>query len=223
MTQLLDPPVAERELIPRSLRPAATVVVAVCVATLVGLSVWLANTSGPTSVELPLVHLQYPRDGVPLVWEVGVAFGSAVFVWFGIAAMILWGVLQRQWARAAAVLAVPGTVWMVENVLKPLIDRETVGWRPTPCFPSGTAAGVVALLTVFWVLALPYARSKSARLVLVCGCAALVLYNGLAIVLSGRHYPLDVVGGVAVGLPAVLLWCRFLDRLTAPELVLNPD
>jgi membrane-associated phospholipid phosphatase len=223
MTQLLEPPVAERELLPRSLGPAVTIVVSVCVATLIGLSVWLASTSGPKSVELSLVHLAYPRDGVPMVWKVGVVLGSAVFVWCGIAAMILWGVLERQWIRAAAVLAVPGTVWLVENVLKPLIHRETVGWRPVPCFPSGTAAGVVALFTVLWVLMLPYARTRSARLLVLGGCVALMLYNGLAIVLSGRHYPLDVVGGIAVGVSVVLLWCRFLDRLTAPQLVLSPD
>jgi undecaprenyl-diphosphatase len=224
MTQLAaPPPVAERVLLPRSLRPVVTVVVAVCVATLVGLSVWLANTSGPTRLELPLVHLQAPRDAVPLVWKVGVGLGSAAFVWFGIAAMALWGAVQRQWTRAAAVLAIPGTVWMVEYVLKPVIDRETVGWRPTPCFPSGTAAGVAALVAVFFVLALPYTRSKSARLMLLGGCAVIMLYNGVAIVLSGRHYPLDVVGGIAVGMSVVLLWCRLLDHLSAPQLALSPD
>jgi membrane-associated phospholipid phosphatase len=78
-------------------------------------------------------------------------------------------------------------------------------------------------VAVFFVLALPYTRSKSARLMLLGGCAAIMLYNGVAIVLSGRHYPLDVVGGIAVGMSVVLLWCRLLDHLSAPQLALSPD
>ena len=49
----------------------------------------------------------------------------------------------------------PGAVILVEQILKPIVDRRCYHVDSTPYYPSGTAAGVAAWTTLTWLLAVP--------------------------------------------------------------------
>ena len=99
------------------------------------------------------------------------------------------------------VLAVLVTVLVVDSVIKPLVGRDrpaqrnpsiqaTVITPDSPSFPSGHAAAAAAGASALSRL-LPRAR------IALWFVAILVGWSRLAL---GVHYPLDVIGGLLVGL-----------------------
>jgi undecaprenyl-diphosphatase len=125
---------------------------------------------------------------VPLV----VAIGAALF--------------RRWWLTLCLVLVIPLKLVFEHEVIKKLVDRQRPGtsichgdltcghFRDVPLhgesFVSGHAiiTGSVATLVFFYL-------NRTGRIIV----SAIVVLNGIARVYLGAHNPLDIVGGVALG------------------------
>ena len=127
-----------------------------------------------------------------------VAAGSLPALLGGVALVFVVGVF-RDWVRAVAcAVAPPLAVLIVQDLAKPLVGRH-LGITGSASYPSGTVAAVAALLTAAALVAPALARPA---VVMVGTLAA----SGVcaAVIVLRWHYPTDALGGVAVGVGAVL-------------------
>jgi membrane-associated phospholipid phosphatase len=127
-----------------------------------------------------------------------VTVGSLTALVMGVVLVFLVGVF-RDWVRATACAAAPVlAVLIVQDLAKPLVGRH-LGMTGSASYPSGTVAAVAALMTAA-TLVVPVATRPAVAImgaVLTAGvCAAVIVLRW--------HYPTDALGGVAVGLGAVL-------------------
>ena len=126
------------------------------------------------------------------------ALGSLAVLIAGAIAVFLIGIL-RDWVRAIACASAPAiAVLIVQYLGKPLVDRH-LGFTGGSSYPSGTVAAVAALATAV-TLVMPARARPLAAMVGAVGtvgaCAAVVVLRW--------HYPTDALGGIAVGMGAVL-------------------
>jgi membrane-associated phospholipid phosphatase len=128
-----------------------------------------------------------------------VTLGSLTVLVAGVIAVFLVAVL-RDWVRAIACASAPViAVLIVQDLAKPLVGRH-IGITGASSYPSGTVAAVTALATAA-ILVMP----KMLRpLVALIGGGAIV-GTCAAVVVLRWHYPTDALGGIAVGMGAVLL------------------
>lgn len=140
----------------------------------------------------------FPADsGAPWAHD-AVSLGSLTALLIGVAAVFLVAV-ARDWVRALACAAAPViAVVIVQDLAKPLVGRH-LGLNGPSSFPSGTVAAVAALATAA-ALVVP----ALLRPVFVVAGAAAVTATCAAVVVLRWHYPTDALGGVAVGVGAVL-------------------
>ncbi|MFD8968449.1 phosphatase PAP2 family protein [Streptomyces sp. NPDC059568] len=150
---------------------------------------------GPT----PLTEFLADLGGMPVALPVlAVALGYAV--WRGQRARAL--------AAALAMAAVPALV----VPLKIWTDRQGPLTDATGYYPSGhTATAMVAFGGAALLLA-PYTRRNWAMPVAVL----LTLATGIGLVLRGYHWPLDVLGSLALCGMLLLVLGRVLHALGAP-------
>ncbi len=137
---------------------------------------------------------------------------------FVVAAVVVLAVLEcvrRDWFAAVLCVAGPGlAAFLVEFVAKPTVDRRIGG---ALSFPSGHTTLVSALATLLVLLAYRFGGPRAAAaatppLVIVVGAVA------IGIVQMRAHYLTDAVGGVALGVGAVLGVAAVLSALW-PRLV----
>lgn len=142
--------------------------------------------------------------------EIGSYFGAAVLVTFALLVAIGFAIARR-WRIAAFalfVLLVESATYYVTSFAVPR-DRPSVprleDLEVDTSYPSGhTAAavavyaGLVLLLTSRFTSTLPKALAWTAAILLVSFVALSRLYEGM-------HHPLDVAGGVLVGIGAILV------------------
>lgn len=127
-----------------------------------------------------------------------VAVGSLPALIVGVAVVFVVGVF-RDWVRAVACAIAPVlAVLIVQDLAKPLVGRH-LGITGAVSYPSGTVAATAALMTAA-VLVVP---SLLRPLVAVVGAVVTVGVCAAVIVLRW-HFPTDALGGVAVGMGAVL-------------------
>ena len=125
--------------------------------------------------------------------------GSETALVIGVIAVFLIALL-RDWVRAAACAIAPVVaVLIVQHLAKPLVDRH-IGFAGASSYPSGTVTAVAALATAL-VLAMPRVTRP---FVAVAGMATTVMVSAAVIVLRW-HYPTDALGGIGVGVGAVLI------------------
>jgi membrane-associated phospholipid phosphatase len=127
-----------------------------------------------------------------------VAVGSLSALIGGVALVFVVGVF-RDWVRALACATAPVVaVLVVQDVAKPLVGRH-LGITGAASYPSGTVAAVAALMTAATLVVPALARPVVAvigAMVTAGVCAAVIVLRW--------HYPTDALGGVAVGVGAVL-------------------
>ncbi len=128
-----------------------------------------------------------------------VVLGSLPALIIGVSVVFVVGVF-RDWVRAVACAVAPVlAVLIVEDLAKPLVGRH-IGITGAASYPSGTVAAVAALMTAL-VLVVPAVLRPLAA---VAGAAVIVGVCAAVIVLRW-HFPTDALGGVAVGVGAVLI------------------
>jgi len=133
-------------------------------------------------------------------WAQGfVTLGSMTVLIAGVLLVFFIGVL-RDWVRAIACTTAPVVaVLIVQEIAKPLVDRQSVVTGALS-YPSGTVAAVAALATALTLVVPVKAHFPVAVLGLIAtaGTAA-------AVIVLRWHYPTDALGGVAVGVGSVLV------------------
>lgn len=182
-----------------SVRPNAPFVVAAVSAMTAGVSA-LAATTPPSAWERSLGRavLDVPAALTPVLSALMQAGTRAAIV---VAAAVVLAATKRL-AAAVGVLLGGALAWALADVAKDVFDRS----RPTAAllgrnlrehianngFPSTHAAIAAALATAVILVVRPH-RAVTAALVVVAGLTA------LARVHIGVHWPLDVIGGAAIG------------------------
>jgi len=145
-------------------------------------------------------------------------------LWFAIAAVLA---IRKGTTRRAArrgVLAIAGTSFTANAVMKPLLPRrrpaaselpayQTIDNPPTSSsFPSGHAASAAAFTTALWL--------ESPKLgMAVAPVAAAVAYSRVHV---GVHWPSDVVAGAAVGTGVALATRRWWPVRRRDEALARP-
>jgi membrane-associated phospholipid phosphatase len=128
-----------------------------------------------------------------------VVLGSLPALITGVTAVFVVGVF-RDWVRALACATAPVlAVLIVEDLAKPLVGRH-LGITGASSYPSGTVAAAAALMAAATLVVPAVVRPLVALVgaVLTVGvCAAVIVLRW--------HYPTDALGGVAVGIGAVLV------------------
>lgn len=122
------------------------------------------------------------------------------------------GLLFKGHLRAGMlVLGTMVTTWAATYGTKALIDRDRPVWQAgehalsNPAYPSGHASGTAALAALAIVISTMLIRRKGIRRLLGTGVVLLTLVVLADRLLLGRHYPLDLLGGVLLGVGLVLL------------------
>jgi membrane-associated phospholipid phosphatase len=141
-------------------------------------------------------------------WAVDVAkLGSFTVLLAGVAVLCVVAAIARNWTRALSCLIAPiAAVLIVQIVAKPLVGRHMEG---VLSYPSGTVTVTAALAAAAFLvvprLARPFAAAAGGGIIAAI-CVAVVVLRW--------HFPTDALGGVCVGVGAVLaldgllLWAR---------------
>jgi undecaprenyl-diphosphatase len=131
--------------------------------------------------------------------------------------LLLAGVLagRRRWPEAVAFLSVlPLEVLL--RLPKALVDRprpveelvRVLDSGSSGSFPSGHVFHAVAMLGLALVILVFPIRSAWPRRVASVVLVAMIFLSGLSRVYLGAHWPSDVIGSLAYGVPSVvLLYC----------------
>jgi membrane-associated phospholipid phosphatase len=126
------------------------------------------------------------------------SLGSLTTLIIGVIVVFLLG-LRRDWVRALACAGAPlVAVLIVQDLAKPLVDRQ-IGVSGASSYPSGTVAAVAALAAAA-TLVLP----RLVRPVAALAGAVAIAGTCLAVIVLRWHYPTDTLGGIGVGMGAVL-------------------
>lgn len=201
-------------LIPDFLWPWVVPLVGALAVVVAGIGVVLRDRIGPRRIELRIMDALDGSGVSRRVFRLGLEFGSPRFFAAVVIALALWAAVRRSPTELLACAAVPAAVVLAEAVLKPLVDRTWELPNSAPTYPSGTAAGVAAWTTLTWLLAAPQARSAGLRLGLAITLGAITALTAIAVVGAHRHFPLDAVGGVAIGMGTVVATCALIDVVT---------
>lgn len=179
--------------------------------------VWHAR--GPMEWERPYIRAAY-RHTPPGArrWQALFEPEPFAFITIGIAAVAL--LLHRPRLALAGTVGSVVAVVAAENVLKPFIDaRQRSEWYPwtgpvlhlgSLTFPSGHVTGATACATFAWFLF--HRRTPLAVLAF-----ALPIVVGWSMIALGLHYPIDVLGGMILGVLGVSV------SIAATTWLLGPD
>jgi membrane-associated phospholipid phosphatase len=206
-------------LIPDFLWPRIGWVIGLLV-TIVGVFGALTRSSvKPWWVERPVMDTLRSAHLPGHLVDFGLAIGSPELFAAVVLVLAVWAIARRSWPALVACATVPGTVLLVEAVLKPIVDRHYVWGRGALYYPSGTAAGVAAWATLTWILAVPFVRRPGLRLALGLALGALTALTAVSVVAAAKHFPIDAIGGVATGMAVVLACTALIDRVTGAHRV----
>jgi undecaprenyl-diphosphatase len=142
--------------------------------------------------------------------SVGSEIGSGFVIPAVVAVAVAWLALRRHWRAAAFVLAailVEVTSYRVTTLLvhrhRPAVHRlEHLPVNAS--FPSGHVAASVAVYVGLALLLTSRYRNPWLRSVIWALAVALPIAVGISRMYRGMHHPLDILGGAAMGLAALL-------------------
>ncbi len=201
-------------LIPEFLWPRLGWIVGVLVAVTALFALLTTGSRHAHPLEVDVIDLLRGPGSPDRLWDFGVALGSAPFFGAVVVGLGIWAIARRGWPALVACATVPAAVLLVEQVLKPLVDRRYVWGGGEHFYPSGTAAGVAAWTTLVWLFAVPLLRRPGQRVALGVALGALMLLTSASVVGADKHFPFDAIGGVATGMGVVLACCGIIDRVT---------
>jgi membrane-associated phospholipid phosphatase len=201
-------------LIPEHLWPWVGWLLALLLAITAGFALLTTGRNGPHPLEERMIDILRDPAGPSALWDVGVAYGSPAFFVAAVATLAIWSFMRRSWPALVACATVPGAVLLVEQILKPIVDRRYVWGYGQLYYPSGTVTGVAAWTTLTWLLAFPLIRTPRMKLVLTLLLGALTVLTALSVVGADLHFPFDAIGGVATGTGVVLACAAIIDRVT---------
>jgi membrane-associated phospholipid phosphatase len=189
-------------------------VIVILAAVVVGFALLTTGDTGARGFERPIIdELRY--SSVPTaLWRFGLALGAPWFFAAVVLALALWASVRRSWPALIACATVPGAVILVEQILKPIVDRRYYHLDSTLYYPSGTAAGVAAWTTLTWLLAVPVIKRSGLRVALAIALFGLTVLTAMSVVAMDKHLPLDAVGGAATGMGVVLACAAIIDRVS---------
>lgn len=203
-----------------ALRRRDVLVIAVCVALLLGLD-WMIDPDRPPRIDAAILawladHLRGPvGDGLLQVYRLsGVHFTA-----FLVLAALIYVVLKRWWRDLRLlVMSTAGILMLVDLVLKPLFDRP----RPPEkllvvdgrSFPSGHAAGAIAFYGAMVVILASH--HPQLRRPLLIGAGLWIGLVWLSTLYARAHWPTDLLAGGGVGL-AWLTLCLGYWRLPVED------
>src|SRR6478735_8074679 len=146
-----------------------------------------------------------------------IAFGTIAMTVYTV---VLAALLFRKHRRAAYfTVGVMLATSLTTTLLKALTDRDRPPWQSTEAllhngaYPSGHASGIAAFGGIVIILVSMLVRRANLRRVAYVGVVLVVVLVCLDRVLLGRHYPSDVIGGVALGAGMVLLGIALYNPL----------
>lgn len=206
---------APRPLLPPSVRPLATALLAVCVAVTVLLGAWFAGQTRAGWLDRGVdAGLRASLSGQHATLNLLARLGNPIPLSVMTAVVLVACLAVRRWRGAILVaVAVPAAGATTELALKPAIHRTLQGQLS---LPSGHATGMFALAAVLAVLLVDPARPRvpaALRLILAAVAVAVAGAVAMALVALGAHYFTDAVAGAAVGTGVVLAITLILDRL----------
>jgi membrane-associated phospholipid phosphatase len=150
-------------------------------------------------------------SGLTEASSVGSEIGSGFVIPAVVAVAMAWFALRRHWRAAAFVLAAILVEVVSYRAATLLVHRH----RPAvhrleqlpvnASFPSGHVAASVAVYGGLALLLTSRYKNPWLRGVVWALAVALPIAVGIARMYRGMHHPLDVVGGVAMGLGALLI------------------
>jgi membrane-associated phospholipid phosphatase len=150
-------------------------------------------------------------SGLTEASSVGSEIGSGFVIPAVVAVAVVWFALRHQWRVAAFVLAailVEVTSYRVTTLLvhrhRPAVHR--MEQLPVDAsFPSGHVAASIAVYGGLALLLTSRYKNPWLRSVIWALALALPIAVGIARMYRGMHHPLDVLGGVTMGLGALLI------------------
>jgi YegS/Rv2252/BmrU family lipid kinase len=146
-----------------------------------------------------------------------IAFGTVAMT---IYTVVLAALLFRKHRRAAYfTVGVMLVTSLTTTLLKGLTDRDRPPWQSSEAllhngaYPSGHASAIAAFGGIVIILVSMLVRRANLRRAAYAGVVLVIVVVCLDRVLLGRHYPSDVVGGVALGVGMVLLGIALYNPL----------
>lgn len=144
------------------------------------------------------------------VAEIGSELGTVVLVSL-VVLIAIFCALTRRWrigAFAAFALMAESATYYVTSLAVPR-QRPTVprleDLEPDTSFPSGHTAAAVAVYAGLVLLLTSRMTSSLGKALLWTGAILLISYIALSRMYQGMHHPLDVAGGVLIGIGAILV------------------
>jgi membrane-associated phospholipid phosphatase len=157
-----------------------------------------------------LTWLAYPGTLLPVAAVIAVIVVACLFA-------------RRLGGAALAIIAVPVAVELTERVLKPLVNRASLGFTS---YPSGHAVSTFAIASVLAVLLFgPTGKAvpRALRLIITLAAIGVSCVVSTAVIALSWHYFTDTVGGIATAVGVVLVTALLLDRPVLRRLLAAAD
>ena len=125
--------------------------------------------------------------------------------------VVLVSVVTRHWRVAAFVLfavALESGTYRVTTLAAPRERPDVDRLEALPVnasYPSGHTAASIALFCGLALLVTPHLSNRLARVAVWTIAIAIVPFVALSRMVRGMHHPLDVAGGVAIGIGALVV------------------
>ncbi len=145
------------------------------------------------------------------------ALGGATVLGLAVAAVVGFMLLHRLYRNAAFVLLASGGGWVLNAVIKEVIERPRPDVVPhlqdvlTLSFPSGHAMTSAAVYLTLGALVMEMSKSRIVKIYTMSVAMLATALVGATRVYLGVHYPTDVLAGWLIGLSWAML-CWMLER-----------
>ena len=195
----------------RSTRRAVVITFAVALVVLV-VTTLIVRSGKVSQLEKDVFHI---INGLPnFLRPIMYVFQLAGLLFVPLLVAIGAAIYRKWWLALCLVLAVPVKLFFEHEVIKKLVDRQRPGtsichgdptcghFRSVPLHGESYVSGHAIITGLVATLLFGY-LNRTGRIVVV----AIALLNGVARVYLGAHNPLDIVGGLALG---VCIGCLLL-------------